>query len=61
MWLTDSDGDGIQDADDDFPNDPARAFINFFPAAGYGSLAFEDLWPGKGDYDFNDLVVVLQL
>jgi LruC domain-containing protein len=54
---TDSDGDGIQDADDDFPNDPARAFINYFPAAGYGSLAFEDLWPGKGDYDFNDLVV----
>ncbi|MBC8315448.1 MAG: LruC domain-containing protein [Bacteroidetes bacterium] len=22
-----------------------------------GTLAFEDLWPGKGDYDFNDLVV----
>jgi len=54
---TDTDGDGIQDADDDFPNDPARAFINNFPAAGFGSLAFEDLWPGKGDYDFNDLVV----
>lgn len=54
---TDSDGDGIQDADDDFPNDAGRAFINNFPAAGYGSLAFEDLWPGRGDYDFNDLVV----
>lgn len=23
----------------------------------YGTLAFEDLWPSKGDYDFNDLVV----
>lgn len=22
-----------------------------------GTLAFEDLWPGKGDYDFNDLVL----
>ncbi len=53
----DSDGDGIQDADDDFPNDAGRAFVNNFPAAGYGSLAFEDLWPGRGDYDFNDLVV----
>ncbi|MBK9291376.1 MAG: LruC domain-containing protein [Bacteroidetes bacterium] len=30
---------------------------NFFPATGYGTLAFEDLWPGKGDYDFNDLVL----
>lgn len=23
----------------------------------FGTLAFEDLWPGKGDYDINDLVV----
>lgn len=23
----------------------------------YGTLAFEDLWPSKGDYDFNDLVL----
>lgn len=23
----------------------------------YGSLAFEDLWPSNGDYDFNDLVI----
>ncbi|MEA3505696.1 MAG: LruC domain-containing protein [Bacteroidota bacterium] len=57
---TDSDGDGIQDSDDDYPNDPARAFNNFMPAAGYGSLAFEDLWPGKGDYDFNDLLLDYQ-
>ncbi|MFH1296461.1 MAG: LruC domain-containing protein, partial [Bacteroidota bacterium] len=33
-----------------------RAFNNFFPASGNGTLAFEDLWPGQGDYDFNDLV-----
>lgn len=25
-----------------------------------GTLAFEDLWPGKGDYDFNDLVIDYQ-
>lgn len=30
---------------------------NFYPATGPGTLAFEDLWPGKGDYDFNDLVM----
>lgn len=25
--------------------------------AQHGTLAFKDLWPSKGDYDFNDLVV----
>jgi LruC domain-containing protein len=55
--ITDADGDGIPDDQDDYPNDPLRAFDNYYPAAGFGSLAFEDLWPGKGDYDFNDLVV----
>jgi LruC domain-containing protein len=53
----DQDGDGVPDADDSYPKDPARAFNNFYPADGFGSLAFEDLWPGKGDYDFNDLVL----
>jgi LruC domain-containing protein len=55
--VVDADHDGVADTDDDYPNDPLRAFDNYFPAAGYGSLAYEDLWPGKGDYDFNDLVV----
>jgi|GEM_PF-4196297 len=36
------------------PND---TIINYFPATGYGTLAYEDLWPGKGDYDFNNLVM----
>jgi LruC domain-containing protein len=54
----DSDGDGINDAIDDFPFDPNKAFNNYMPSiASNGSLAFEDLWPSKGDYDFNDLVV----
>jgi len=54
---SDADGDGVLDEDDDYPNDPLRAFNNFYPASGLGSLAFEDLWPNKGDYDFNDLVL----
>lgn len=53
----DQDGDGIADADDAYPKDPARAFNNYSPLTGFGSLAFEDLWPGTGDYDFNDLVL----
>lgn len=54
---SDKDGDGVADMDDTYPEDPARAFKNSYPATGFGSLAFEDLWPSKGDYDFNDLVV----
>jgi LruC domain-containing protein len=54
----DADGDGINDELDDFPYDPNKAFNNFSPSAGNnGTLVFEDLWPSKGDYDFNDLVV----
>ncbi|MDZ7742897.1 MAG: LruC domain-containing protein [Bacteroidota bacterium] len=56
----DIDGDGIDNDSDDYPNDPNRAFDNYFPAGGYGTLAFEDLWPGMGDYDFNDVVVDYQ-
>jgi len=33
---------------------------NFFPATGFGTIGFEDLWPAKGDYDFNDLVIDFQ-
>lgn len=55
---TDSDGDGVSDTFDAYPKDPERAYINYFPAKDvYGTLAFEDLWPYKGDYDLNDLVV----
>jgi LruC domain-containing protein len=56
--LLDSDGDGVFDVMDDYPNDPERAFNNYFPGRNKsGSLAYEDLWPMKGDYDFNDLVL----
>ncbi|NQV17405.1 MAG: LruC domain-containing protein [Armatimonadetes bacterium] len=56
----DTDGDGVPNVDDDYPDDINRAYDNFYPASGYGCLVFEDKWPWKGDYDFNDLVVGYQ-
>ena len=54
----DSDGDGIPDEFDDYPSDPDAAFNNYTPSQyGWGTLAYEDLWPQLGDYDFNDLVI----
>jgi LruC domain-containing protein len=52
----DNDGDGISNGWDDYPEDATRAFNNYWPQTGWSSLAFEDLWPAQGDYDFNDLV-----
>lgn len=57
----DNDGDGVSDVFDDFPDDPSRAFNNPYPGEDtYATLVFEDLWPSRGDYDFNDLVVDYQ-
>jgi LruC domain-containing protein len=54
----DSDGDGVQDEQDAFPNDPTKAYVTYYPSqTGYASIAFEDNWPKKGDFDLNDLVV----
>nr|WP_299074139.1 LruC domain-containing protein [uncultured Allomuricauda sp.] len=54
----DEDGDGVNDELDDFPFDVNKAFNNFSPSENLsGVLAYEDLWPSQGDYDFNDLVV----
>jgi LruC domain-containing protein len=54
----DFDADGVPDNLDAFPNDPARAYYTYYPSQNvFGSLAYEDLWPSKGDYDMNDLVV----
>jgi len=56
--IIDTDNDGVTDDLDDYPLDPTRAFNSFFPSeSSYASLVFEDLWPAKGDYDFNDLVL----
>jgi LruC domain-containing protein len=54
----DSDGDGVPNQFDDYPEDPEKAFNNYFFNKGdFGTLAFEDLWPYRGDYDFNDAVI----
>ncbi|WP_425390679.1 LruC domain-containing protein [Ekhidna sp.] len=57
----DADGDGVSDVYDEFPNDARYAYVYSYPGEdSYGSFAFEDQWPGFGDYDFNDLVVDYQ-
>jgi len=60
--VEDADGDGIPDNQDEFPNDPDRAFISYYPsdAGTWNTLMFEDMWPQLGDYDFNDLVIKYQ-
>lgn len=55
--VQDSDNDGVPDDTDDYPNDPSRAYTSNFPTSGYQTVSFEDLWPAKGDYDFNDMVI----
>lgn len=54
----DADGDGVKDSVDEFPADPNAAFSRWFPgSSSWGTLAFEDNWPQKGDYDLNDVVI----
>ena len=52
--VEDGDGDGISDLFDEFPTNPNVAFTT---GQADGTFAFEDLWPWKGDYDYNDLVI----
>ncbi|MCI4669737.1 MAG: LruC domain-containing protein [Bacteroidia bacterium] len=54
----DSDDDEVLDGMDAFPRDSTLAFQEFTPEQdAYGTLSFEDQWPEKGDFDFNDLVI----
>ncbi len=56
--MADSDGDGVPDDTDDYPDDGNKAYNNYGPGEDtYGTLAYEDLWPITGDYDFNDVVI----
>ncbi len=51
----DQDGDGVVDSVDEYPDDPTRAYSITYPSSSTrASLVFEDLWPFKGDWDFND-------
>jgi len=56
--ITDTDNDGVDDNLDEYPNDPGKAYNNYYPSStGMSTVAFEDQWPAKGDYDLNDLVM----
>jgi LruC domain-containing protein len=55
--VKDADKDGIPDNIDQYPNDSTKAFLVSDPYIGYKTSMFEDLWPTRGDYDFNDVVV----
>jgi LruC domain-containing protein len=52
--VVDHDGDGVPDNLDAYPTDPNKAY-NITGASG--TVAFEDQWPVKGDFDLNDVVV----
>ncbi|KAF0130928.1 MAG: hypothetical protein FD155_1197 [Bacteroidetes bacterium] len=59
--IVDTDNDGVPDDLDEFPTDPERAFRSWYPSENqFSTLAYEDLWPGLGDFDFNDVVVDFQ-
>lgn len=55
----DTDGDGIIDEQDSYPNDKSKAFNNYSVNYhnGGSTIAFEDSWPSIGDYDLNDVVL----
>ncbi|MDD2331698.1 MAG: LruC domain-containing protein [Candidatus Cloacimonetes bacterium] len=56
----DEDLDTVFPPIDLYPDDPDRAFDVYYPSTGMNTLAFEDLWPQVGDYDFNDMVIDYQ-
>ncbi|MCF7918734.1 MAG: LruC domain-containing protein [Candidatus Cloacimonetes bacterium] len=57
----DTDGDGVNDPFDEYPDDPLRAFNLYYPSQNDSStIVFEDKWPNYGDYDMNDMVIDYQ-
>lgn len=60
--VQDDDNDGIANEQDAYPNDANKAFDSYYPAESkFANIAFEDLWPNKGDFDFNDMVIAYKL
>ena len=58
VTVKDSDLDGVPNAYDNYPDDYDRAFDFFYPAKNsFNTLLYEDMWPHRGDYDMNDLVL----
>jgi len=59
---SDRDTDGVLDWEDNYPDNPELAFDDFYPAKGKpATIAFEDLWPSQGDFDFNDMIIDYQI
>ncbi len=57
---SDKDGDGLFDEFDQAPNNPHLTIntggtVDVTPTWNY--FIFDDLWPAKGDFDFNDFIV----
>ncbi len=60
--IIDNDGDGVPAEYDIDDNDPTIALASHFPSENsWGTYAYEDLWPWKGDYDMNDLVITFRV
>ncbi len=57
VTVVDTDGDGVPDEADAFPEDATRAATVRIPSESYYTVAFEDLYPTAGDADFNDYVL----
>lgn len=58
--VTDTDGDGVSDLNDQYPLDPTRTLTRIIPASGWSIVAFEDLYPTPGDADSNDIVLAVR-
>lgn len=60
--VADADNDGVSDLLDEYPNDAARASNSYYPnATTFANIAYEDLWPFLGDFDYNDMVIAFNI
>ena len=58
LQAMDTDRDSVPDDLDALPCDPLASQVAFAPAKdAFGMVMFEDLWPVKGDADFNDSII----
>jgi LruC domain-containing protein len=57
----DSDGDGVPDDIDAFPDDPTQAFTSVYPVTGELTVGFEDNFPVVGDGDYNDFLATYSI
>ncbi len=58
LGVPDTDGDGVNDNNDAYPEDPTAAYKQFVPGENsWITFMAEDLWPYYGDYDFNDTAI----